>query len=433
MEPAVAVVDHDKVVSGAIHFGETEKHAETFPAVRPKCKGNVTNLRLAGPRSRQTLRPAGIGPTIGFMLLRIPFRNAAFLLAALAAAALFPSAACFGDDAPRNATDDWAHLSSQPTQPDFPASWKGNPPPEAEVAKWLAPEGQRLVRLADEAKQFWRTYPSDPRSGAALKIESDALYAAMRLHAEGAQERLEEVDRVRLSDPGVPPDEKLGIRMRQIETEASAKMEDSPLLATRIYIDGAHALLKDFPGRPEPYAMLLEVSADGAVDESRAILSEVATSDAPERIRNRAQGMLRRLDALGKPLELKFTAVDGREVDLQKMKGKVVLIDLWATWCGPCVAGMPKVRETYEKLRSLDFEIIGISFDSDREALEKFLQTSNLPWPQYFDGEGWENKFGRQYGVSAIPSMWLVDRKGVLRDLHAEAKLAEKVQLLMKE
>jgi thiol-disulfide isomerase/thioredoxin len=179
--------------------------------------------------------------------------------------------------------------------------------------------------------------------------------------------------------------------------------------------------------------MLLEASADGTDPESRRTITEVANSDAPDRIKARAKGMLHRIEALGKPFALTFTAVDGREVDLEKLKGKIVLIDLWATWCGPCVAALPKVKETYEKLRKLDFEIVGVSFDSDKEVLKKFVQAKEIPWPQYFDGEGWENKIGKEYGVSSIPSMWLIDRKGILRDLHAEINLAEKVEALAKE
>jgi thiol-disulfide isomerase/thioredoxin len=367
------------------------------------------------------------------MQIRIPSRRTSFSWAATmaAAAACLTTALSRGDDSASTAAEEWKHLAAQPTQPDFPQSWKGRQPAEDEVNAWLGPEGQRLFRLADEAKHFWEKYPTDANHTGALRIESAALYAAMRLRVEGAEAKLEEVDKLALAEPSVAVEDKLAIRMRQVEAHSSAKMQESPEAAARLYVEGARGLLKEFPGRPEPYAMLLEVSADDP--GSRATVAEVANSDAPERIKTRAQGMLHRLDALGKPFELKFTAVDGREVDLEKMKGKMVLIDLWATWCGPCVAALPKVKETYDKLQKLDFEIVGISFDSDKEALEKFVHAKEIPWPQYFDGKGWENKLGKEYGVSSIPSMWLVDRKGILRDLHAEINLAEKVEAMAKE
>ena len=137
--------------------------------------------------------------------------------------------------------------------------------------------------------------------------------------------------------------------------------------------------------------------------------------------------------AKGKPLTMKFKAVDGKDVDLAKLQGKVVLIDFWATWCGPCRAELPNVKAAYDKLHSKGFEIIGVSFDKSKDSLQSFVANEKMAWPQYFDGLFWDNKVGKKYNIESIPTMWLIDKKGNLRDMEARANLAERVEKLLAE
>jgi thiol-disulfide isomerase/thioredoxin len=138
-------------------------------------------------------------------------------------------------------------------------------------------------------------------------------------------------------------------------------------------------------------------------------------------------------NTMGRKPEIQFTALDGREVDLAKLKGKVVLLDFWATWCGPCVAGIPELQEVYDKFHDRGFEVVAISLDTDRTALERFVKEKGLPWPQYFDGKGWDNTIAAKYGIHQVPTLWLVGRDGKVVDQGAGIDLTEKVTKLVAE
>ncbi|MFM7135713.1 MAG: TlpA family protein disulfide reductase [Planctomycetota bacterium] len=142
------------------------------------------------------------------------------------------------------------------------------------------------------------------------------------------------------------------------------------------------------------------------------------------------QGKLRLLELPGKPMEIKGALLDGGPFDQAKFAGKVVLVDFWATWCGPCVAEIPNMLEQYEKYHDKGFEVVGISLDEDKAAVEKFVTDNKIPWPILFAGKGWQDPVAQFYGISGIPQLVLIGRDGNVITLDCRgaklgAKLAE--------
>ncbi|WP_010582831.1 TlpA family protein disulfide reductase [Schlesneria paludicola] len=177
-----------------------------------------------------------------------------------------------------------------------------------------------------------------------------------------------------------------------------------------------------------------QLSASSDVEASAALCERLGNLlvDASEpRMKSLAsifRGKAARLRLPGGTLELSGKLIDGGDLDWASYRGKVVLIDFWATWCRPCLAELPNVEASFAMHHKRGFEIIGISLDSDRKALQKFLDKKPLPWVQMFEeppagADGWQHPMAEKYGISQIPATILVDQQGKVAalDLRGEA------------
>lgn len=154
------------------------------------------------------------------------------------------------------------------------------------------------------------------------------------------------------------------------------------------------------------------------------------------RLAPRLAGMGRQMTLVGNEMDLKGKLLDGTDFDWSKYKGKVVLVDFWATWCGPCVAELPNVLEQHRRYKALGFEVVGISLDNDLEKVETFVADRGIPWKNLFgdapDTRGFNHPMAVHYGISGIPTAILVDQEGKVVTLRARGpELGKQLEKLL--
>ena len=360
----------------------------------------------------------------------------------------------------------WSALQAlaQERAPKFPTG--------REVFEW----DQRHYRaVATQALAFYRTQPKDPRRwsaawlfvGARPEFVQEAKWTdenqywpttmvrdelALACHAQLSAALIAQVEQA----TDLPPDVAETMATREIGRKLGRfdGPDDKP---TVIDFPDVRATLQrhlaTYPASPRQNRSVLnymsafehahpdQIGAEWArfVDSPHAEIAKLAREKV-------------RFHATAKDLfAVSFTAVDGRAVDLSKLRGKVVLLDFWATWCGPCKEEIPNVKKVYAAYHEKGFEVVGISLENGnlatkdtpeqaaaklekaKQVLADFTAKNAMPWPQYFDGKFWRNEISTRFAIDSIPAMFLLDQNGKVVSTNARGeKLETEVKRLLK-
>ena len=301
------------------------------------------------------------------------------------------------------------------------------------------------------SKTYVSRYPSD---GHATEVRILAAHSAIDLVEMKAAAGISEVEldanlKKLATNPNLPKTTRAEARMMEVEVAADkAAMNSGEHAGDWARVDAMIASFEKEFGRD------FVVDGDDAVDQlhiqeleslqqaheekrSHTLLHQLARSKDAD-LAAFANETLAQETLLAKlkqaPLDLKFQAVDGKTVDLAAMRGKVVLIDFWATWCPDCRLEASDVVALYQKYHGQGFEIVGISLDGDKSKMLSYTKQHGMTWPQNFDGLKWDNAISKSFDVHEIPTMWLIDQKGMLVATTTDSdEAAAQVQKLLKK
>jgi thiol-disulfide isomerase/thioredoxin len=300
-------------------------------------------------------------------------------------------------------------------------------------AKLHAQRADLLEQLAEHAG-------NDNERRSWIRQFADTVSAAVQSgeYPDGIERLRKILDKV--NAPTEPKDLVACVRFRLLTAENGQKMSqpnvDFPKLHAQ-WVTDLESFVKEFPKSEETADAMLQLGLaqefSGKDQDAVSWYSRI-TADFPDVPHaKKAAGAKRRLEAVGTPFELQGKTFNGAAFDLGRMRGKVVLIHYWATWCEPCKRDMEAMRAVQAKYATRGFTLVGVNLDTDPRLLEQYVKAQRLAWPQLYEPGGLDSRLATEMGILTLPTMLLVDQSGrVVRRSIQVGELEQELSNLLK-
>ncbi len=239
-----------------------------------------------------------------------------------------------------------------------------------------------------------------------------------------AMEKSKDVPRARLPDVAF---RRISLQMQTLDG-SEAEIREAVVTAAKNYSIR-------FPDDKRSPRLLVEAATQCDDDPHlmRELLTTAQALSKEPALNARIADDMRRLDFLGRPIDAKFPTIQGPTVDLAALRGSVVVLLFWAAESPPSLMWMEKFRAAVTKIPVDGLRIVMVSLDKNRKFLDEAIRVFRITWPTNFDGRGWENAVARPLGINAIPTVWILDRRGHLRTLNARESYDTWIRRLQRE
>jgi peroxiredoxin len=184
-------------------------------------------------------------------------------------------------------------------------------------------------------------------------------------------------------------------------------------------VNSAENFATQFPKDRRAPRLLAEAASlcDNHPEEKQPLIEKALALSTDEALTQRLQDDQKRLNQLGQPVALAFTSTGGHTIDLSSYRGQVVALVFWAADSAPSLLWLRDFSAYAETIPGL--KVLSVSLDQEKSDLDAATKALQITWPTYFDGKGWQNSIARQFGINALPTLWLIDKQGKLQALNA--------------